>query len=560
MIGFFNDTTAGAAPTGSNAYDPWGNLISDTGHHTDLGYQGEYTDTADGSGGTAVLMGARWYNPSAGQFQNADTASNSPTPLSVNANPYAYAGDSPLDGADPSGHLAEDGAFDYLLAADAADQEVPFLDIATDAATVVVGVASLFWDGGGGDSSYQPENLEYLAAARASGSAAANDEYLASLAPWPGNSDAEVREAHEREAAGWEQPQYGQHGGDQPYQYGMHLPWEPAQQQAARARALAAARLRATQVRAAAVRRARLAAARRAAAQRRIDQRDALADKWVGKSEIDKGATGSVGGRGGPLALAKTVAATPDVLADVAGDLASWAAAGGGGGGGGASAPPATSGSCGPQPDGGTSLPDPSLLSLLPGNNQNQGTTSGGQSFTGDTRVLLPDGKTAPISSLKPGDKVIATDTKTGKNQIETVTAVLLHHDTDLYNLTIKTSHGTEVIHTTSSHLFWDPYPHYGWIPAKHLKPGMHLKTPDGQAGRGRRRIGPGRPQRLDVGPHGPRQQRPRLLRRSSRAHPSSSTTPDQAVGSRQTLPRMALTTPSIGMPGSGLGSADPNG
>ncbi|HET9079991.1 MAG TPA: hypothetical protein VFO01_05695, partial [Trebonia sp.] len=70
----------------------------------------------------------------------------------------------------------------------------------------------------------------------------------------------------------------------------------------------------------------------------------------------------------------------------------------------------------------------------------------------------------------------------TGKDQPETVTAVLLHHDTNLYNLKIKTSSGTEVIHTTSSHLFWDPYPHYGWIPANHLKPGMHLKTPDGQS------------------------------------------------------------------------------
>jgi hypothetical protein len=35
---------------------------------------------------------------------------------------------------------------------------------------------------------------------------------------------------------------------------------------------------------------------------------------------------------------------------------------------------------------------------------------------------------------------------------------------------------------TTSSRLFWNPYPHYGWIPANHLKTGMHLKTPDGQS------------------------------------------------------------------------------
>jgi hypothetical protein len=105
----------------------------------------------------------------------------------------------------------------------------------------------------------------------------------------------------------------------------------------------------------------------------------------------------------------------------------------------------------------------------------------GGNSFTAGTLVLLASGKTAPISGLKPGDKVEASDTKTGKDQAETITAVLVHHDTDLYELTVKTAHGTEVIHTTSNHLFWDPSLDHGWIPAKYLKPGMHLKTPDGQ-------------------------------------------------------------------------------
>jgi hypothetical protein len=37
-----------------------------------------------------------------------------------------------------------------------------------------------------------------------------------------------------------------------------------------------------------------------------------------------------------------------------------------------------------------------------------------GCSFSRATRVLLPGGKTAPIAALKPGDKVIATNTKTG--------------------------------------------------------------------------------------------------------------------------------------------------
>jgi hypothetical protein len=80
---------------------------------------------------------------------------------------------------------------------------------------------------------------------------------------------------------------------------------------------------------------------------------------------------------------------------------------------------------------------------------------------------------------MRVGDTVLATDTRTGKDQPETVTAVLVHHDTNLYNLTVKTSHGTEIIHTTSNHLFWDPYLHQ-WVPASKLKKGEHLKTPDG--------------------------------------------------------------------------------
>jgi hypothetical protein len=115
----------------------------------------------------------------------------------------------------------------------------------------------------------------------------------------------------------------------------------------------------------------------------------------------------------------------------------------------------------------------------LPNSSQRNQQNSSNQSFTPATRVLLPGGKTAPISSLKPGDKVLARDTTTGANQPETVTAVEVHHDTDLYNLNIKTPHGTQVIHTTSNHLFWDPYLNH-WVPAGKLKKGEHLKTPNG--------------------------------------------------------------------------------
>jgi hypothetical protein len=49
-------------------------------------------------------MGARWYAPSAGDFTSADTVQVSPDPDPVAGNPFAYAGDEPLDVTDPSGH------------------------------------------------------------------------------------------------------------------------------------------------------------------------------------------------------------------------------------------------------------------------------------------------------------------------------------------------------------------------------------------------------------------------------------------------------------------------
>jgi RHS repeat-associated protein len=102
-----------------------------------------------------------------------------------------------------------------------------------------------------------------------------------------------------------------------------------------------------------------------------------------------------------------------------------------------------------------------------------------GCSFTAATRVLLASGKTAPIGSLEPGDEVLATDTKTGKTTPETVTAVEVNHDTNLYDLRVNTAHGTQVIHTTANHPFWDPYLDH-WIPASKLAKGERLLTANG--------------------------------------------------------------------------------
>jgi hypothetical protein len=107
-------------------------------------------------------------------------------------------------------------------------------------------------------------------------------------------------------------------------------------------------------------------------------------------------------------------------------------------------------------------------------------TCGAGVSFTRDTRVLLADGTSKPISSLKPGDKVLATNTKTGKTSAEAVAAVEVNHDHDLFDLKVKTSHGIQVIHTTASHLFWDPVAHK-WVKAARLRNGQHLRTANGK-------------------------------------------------------------------------------
>jgi Pretoxin HINT domain len=175
-----------------------------------------------------------------------------------------------------------------------------------------------------------------------------------------------------------------------------------------------------------------------------------------------------------------------DAAADVADDAATSAGDDAAGGARDAAADGGSSGG-GDDPDGAGHASGDSEPANASNNNAgapgdgDPGPTCGGSSFSAGTRVLLASGAAVAISSLKVGDKVLATSTKTGKTTPEKVAAVLLHHDTDLYDLTVKTSRGTEVIDTTSSHLFWDPYLDKGWIPAKQLKPGTHLKTPDGQ-------------------------------------------------------------------------------
>ncbi|SNX62823.1 RHS repeat-associated protein [Streptomyces sp. TLI_55] len=101
-------------------------------------------------------------------------------------------------------------------------------------------------------------------------------------------------------------------------------------------------------------------------------------------------------------------------------------------------------------------------------------------SFSPDTPVLMPKGKTKPIGKLKVGDKVEAADPKTGKHRgARTVKHVWINHDHDLLDLTIRTEHGgTATVHTTANHPFWDDTTHT-WVPAGELHQGDALETAD---------------------------------------------------------------------------------
>jgi RHS repeat-associated protein len=107
------------------------------------------------------------------------------------------------------------------------------------------------------------------------------------------------------------------------------------------------------------------------------------------------------------------------------------------------------------------------------------GTSCGGESFSADTPVQLADGSTKPISDLRPGDDVKSTDTTTGTTKDSKTSAVLVNHDTDLFDLTVHTAQGDQVVHTTAHHLFFDKTKKK-WVEAAKLSKGDELTTDDG--------------------------------------------------------------------------------
>jgi RHS repeat-associated protein len=93
-------TNASGEVTDAFSYAPYGALAGSTGEQTTpLGFAGQYTDPGSG----LQYLRARYLDPATGQFVSRD-------PLTAMTRvPYAYAGESPFNGADPAG-LATIGA------------------------------------------------------------------------------------------------------------------------------------------------------------------------------------------------------------------------------------------------------------------------------------------------------------------------------------------------------------------------------------------------------------------------------------------------------------------
>jgi hypothetical protein len=107
-------------------------------------------------------------------------------------------------------------------------------------------------------------------------------------------------------------------------------------------------------------------------------------------------------------------------------------------------------------------------------------------SFVPGTRVLMADGSTKPIEKVEPGDKVVATDPRTGRTSVQTAAATIVGKGSkDLVRITLKIHDGstakttTTTVTATAGHPFWVPTLRE-WVDAGKLKPGQWVQTSSG--------------------------------------------------------------------------------
>lgn len=99
-------------------------------------------------------------------------------------------------------------------------------------------------------------------------------------------------------------------------------------------------------------------------------------------------------------------------------------------------------------------------------------------SFVPGTPVLMADGSRKPIELVKIGDKVVATDPRTGKSEAKAVTALIVGEGVkNLVQITVDGKPGS--LTATENHPFWLPE-REEWVEAGKLQPGMWLRTSAG--------------------------------------------------------------------------------
>jgi RHS repeat-associated protein len=99
LVGAFAPNDPLTALSGSTTYDPYGQKIAKSGAQSNVGFQGDWTDPDTDQ----VNMGARWYDPSAGNFTSRDSVNYSKGD-SILANRYTYGAGDPMANNDPTGH------------------------------------------------------------------------------------------------------------------------------------------------------------------------------------------------------------------------------------------------------------------------------------------------------------------------------------------------------------------------------------------------------------------------------------------------------------------------
>ena len=92
----------------------------------------------------------------------------------------------------------------------------------------------------------------------------------------------------------------------------------------------------------------------------------------------------------------------------------------------------------------------------------------------------MADGTRRPIAEVSVGDRVLATDTVSGRTVVRTVAGLHRNHDADLVDVVVRDPSGAEsTVSTTRRHRFWDDR-RSTWVEARFLRPGDRLRSDDG--------------------------------------------------------------------------------